>query len=92
MRFDAGGNDQHSSRIDQAAARVRRGRVQASTRSENARKPVLIWSDSAEKRIEPVMNVSASFFEYPDEPSAIDRETSIAIMMFISRSACVCRT
>jgi hypothetical protein len=60
--------------------------------SPNATNPVLIWSDSAENRIDPVMNVIASRFECFVVPSAMERDTSIATMTFISRSACVWRT
>ena len=42
VRPDPGGAAQHCSRIAQAAARVRRGGWAATTRSEKARKPVLI--------------------------------------------------
>src|ERR1019366_10685921 len=66
--------DQHSSRTDHAAARVRRGTVDARTRSPNARKPVLIESDRHENRREPVMNVITSFFEYFVDPRAIERD------------------
>jgi len=75
-----------------AAPRVRRGWLNQTTRSANAMKPVLIWSDSAENSSDPVMKVSTSFFEKCDSPSSIERETSSAIITFSSRSACVCRT
>ena len=58
-----GVSNQHCWSSAQAAARVRRGGLYSSTRSEKARKPVLIWSDRAEKRSDPLMNVIASFFE-----------------------------
>src|SRR3954467_3435750 len=62
--FGPPSRSQHCWTTDQAAARVRRGGVDSSTRSENARNPVLIWSDTAEKTSDPVMNVITSFFEY----------------------------
>ena len=53
---------------------------------------MLIWSDNAENRSDPLMKVNDSFFEYRDVPRSIDRETSIAMTTFSSRSACVWRT
>jgi hypothetical protein len=38
------------------------------------------------------MNVIVSRLEWAVVPRAIERDTSIATMTFISRSACVCRT
>src|SRR5437868_2382849 len=67
----AGSSDQHCCSSDQATARVLRGGLYNNTRSENARKPVLIWSDSAENSSDPLMNVIVSFFEYPDVPRSI---------------------
>ena len=87
-----GDNAQHRSSTLHAAARVRRGGWYSSTRSENARNPVLIWSDTAENSSEPVMNVISSFFDRWAAPSSIERETSMAIITFSSRSACVWRT
>ena len=55
-------------------------------------KPVLIWSDKAENSSEAVITASASFLEPWVLPSSIDRDTSIAIITFNSRSACVWRT
>ena len=52
----------------------------------------MIWSDTAENSSEPVTYVISSFLDRCAAPSAIECDTSIAIITFSSRSACVRRT
>ena len=92
VRPGRGDSSQHRSSTAHAAARDRRGGWCSMTASAKARNPVLIWSATAENSNDAVMNVIVSRFDRRPLPRRIDRETSIASITFISRSACVCRT